>query len=75
MTVLDTNIVIYFLEGRLQEPLPGGRLAISVITESIGADCVNPIGASQTAKDRMHNTYSSFGALGTRPMIPWSGHE
>lgn len=31
--VLDTNIVIYFLEGRLVEPLPSGQLDVSVITE------------------------------------------
>ncbi|MBL8887298.1 MAG: type II toxin-antitoxin system VapC family toxin [Phycisphaerales bacterium] len=31
--LLDTNIVLYFLSGRLAEPLPVGPLAISVITE------------------------------------------
>lgn len=31
--VLDTNIVLYFLGGRLTEPLPAGAHAISVITE------------------------------------------
>jgi len=31
--VLDTNIIVYFLEGRLANPLPTGRLAVSVITE------------------------------------------
>lgn len=31
--VLDTNIVLYLLGGRLSAPLPGGVYAISVITE------------------------------------------
>lgn len=31
--LLDTNIVLYFLGGRLAEPLPMGELGISVITE------------------------------------------
>ncbi len=33
MTVLDTNILIYLLEGRLAEPLPREGLCVSVITE------------------------------------------
>lgn len=33
MTVLDTNIVIYLLEGRLAEPIAEKRSAVSVITE------------------------------------------
>lgn len=31
--VLDTNIALYFLGGRLDEPLPSGPYAISIITE------------------------------------------
>ena len=31
--VLDTNIVLYVLSGRLAEPLPAGKYTISVITE------------------------------------------
>lgn len=31
--VLDTNIILYFLGGRLAEPLPVGPYAISVISE------------------------------------------
>lgn len=31
--VLDTNIVLYFLGGRLSEPLPAGPYTISVISE------------------------------------------
>jgi predicted nucleic acid-binding protein len=31
--VLDTNIVLYMLGGRLAQPLPAGAYAISVITE------------------------------------------
>lgn len=31
--VLDTNIVLYFLSGRLAVPLPVGKYTISVITE------------------------------------------
>ena len=31
--VLDTNVVIYELEGRLTQPLPAGPYAVSVITE------------------------------------------
>lgn len=31
--VLDTNIVIYFLEGRLQEPLEPPGLCVSVMSE------------------------------------------
>ncbi|MBX3331083.1 MAG: type II toxin-antitoxin system VapC family toxin [Nitrospira sp.] len=31
--VLDTNIVLYFLGGRLSEPLPAGPSIISVISE------------------------------------------
>lgn len=33
MTVLDTNIVLYLLGGRLAQPLPAGAYAMSVITE------------------------------------------
>lgn len=31
--LIDTNIVLYHLGGRLAEPIPGGEHAISVITE------------------------------------------
>ena len=31
--VLDTNIILYFLGGRLAEPFPTGAYAISVISE------------------------------------------
>ena len=31
--VLDTNVILYFLGGRLSEPLPAGSYAISVISE------------------------------------------
>lgn len=31
--VLDTNIILYFLGGRLAEPFPSGAYAISVISE------------------------------------------
>jgi hypothetical protein len=31
--VLDTNIILYFLAGRLAEPLPSGSYALSVMTE------------------------------------------
>lgn len=31
--VLDTNIVIYFLDGKLLNPLPTGDILVSVITE------------------------------------------
>lgn len=31
--VLDTNIILYLLGGRLAEPLPAGSYAISVISE------------------------------------------
>lgn len=31
--VLDTNVILYFLGGRLAEPLPAGPYAISVISE------------------------------------------
>jgi predicted nucleic acid-binding protein len=31
--VLDTNIVLYFLGGRLEHPLPDGSYAVSVISE------------------------------------------
>jgi predicted nucleic acid-binding protein len=31
--VLDTNIILYFLGGRLAEPFPAGAFAISVISE------------------------------------------
>lgn len=31
--LLDTNTAIYFLAGRLSEPLPEGERLISVITE------------------------------------------
>lgn len=31
--VLDTNIILYFLGGRLAEPLPAGPYTISVISE------------------------------------------
>ena len=31
--VLDTNTVLYFLAGRLREPLPQAQTYISVITE------------------------------------------
>ncbi len=31
--VLDTNIVLYYLGGRLAEPLPSGQYFVSVITE------------------------------------------
>lgn len=33
MKVLDTNIVIYLLEGRLAEPIGDNDLSISIITE------------------------------------------
>lgn len=31
--VLDTNIILYFLGGRLADPFPAGTYAISVISE------------------------------------------
>lgn len=31
--VLDTNVILYFLGGRLPEPLPAGPCTISVISE------------------------------------------
>ncbi|MEY3759783.1 MAG: hypothetical protein RIR39_1274 [Pseudomonadota bacterium] len=31
--ILDTNVVLYFLAGRLREPLPQANIYISVITE------------------------------------------
>ena len=33
IAVLDTNIVLYLLGGRLAQPLPAGEYAVSVITE------------------------------------------
>lgn len=33
LTVLDTNVVIYFLEGRLAAALPDGGLQVSIISE------------------------------------------
>ncbi|MCC5615081.1 type II toxin-antitoxin system VapC family toxin [Nostoc sp. CHAB 5836] len=33
LILLDTNIVLYFLGGRLVKPLPSGQYFISVITE------------------------------------------
>ncbi len=31
--VLDTNIILYFLGGRLENALPEGQYAVSVISE------------------------------------------
>jgi len=31
--LLDTNVVLYFLGGRLTNPLPSGQYFVSVITE------------------------------------------
>jgi len=36
--VLDTNIVLYFLAGRLLEPLPIAQFYVSVINQSCKAD-------------------------------------
>lgn len=33
LIVLDTNVVLYFLGGRLTNPLPSGQYFVSVITE------------------------------------------
>ncbi len=33
LILLDTNIVLYFLGGRLADPLPAGQYFVSVITE------------------------------------------
>jgi predicted nucleic acid-binding protein len=33
LIVLDTNIVLYFLGGKLVKPLPSGKYSISIITE------------------------------------------
>ncbi len=33
LILLDTNVVLYFLGGRLANPLPPGRYFVSVITE------------------------------------------
>ncbi|MFE1747110.1 type II toxin-antitoxin system VapC family toxin [Coleofasciculus sp. H7-2] len=33
LILLDTNIVLYYLGGRLTDPLPSGKYFISVITE------------------------------------------
>ena len=33
LILLDTNIVLYFLGGRLTNPLPSGKYFVSVITE------------------------------------------
>nr|WP_211173103.1 type II toxin-antitoxin system VapC family toxin [Brasilonema bromeliae] len=33
LILLDTNIVLYFLGGRLVKPLPSGKYFVSVITE------------------------------------------
>ena len=30
--LLDTNVALYFLGGRLAEPLPDGNICVSVIT-------------------------------------------
>ena len=31
--LLDTNVALYLLGGRLAEPLPGGNYGVSVVTE------------------------------------------
>jgi predicted nucleic acid-binding protein len=33
LILLDTNVVLYFLGGRLTNPLPSGQYFVSVITE------------------------------------------
>jgi len=33
LILLDTNVVLYFLGGRLSKPLPSGKYLVSVITE------------------------------------------
>lgn len=33
LILIDTNVVLYFLGGRLVNPLPSGQYFISVITE------------------------------------------
>jgi predicted nucleic acid-binding protein len=33
LILLDTNVVLYFLGGRLANPLPSGEYFVSVITE------------------------------------------
>lgn len=33
LILLDTNVVLYFLGGRLMNPLPSGQYFVSVITE------------------------------------------
>lgn len=33
LILLDTNIVLYFLGGKLANPLPSGQYFVSVITE------------------------------------------
>jgi predicted nucleic acid-binding protein len=33
LTVLDTNIVIYLLEGRLAQPITDSQVSVSIITE------------------------------------------
>lgn len=39
MTVLDTNIVLYLLAGKLAQPLPPGADGVSVITEMEVLSC------------------------------------
>lgn len=49
--VLDTNVVLYFLGGRLVAPLPAGKYFVSVITE-IESLSYSPISASEEAQIR-----------------------
>ncbi len=49
--MLDTNVVLYFLGGRLVAPLPAGKYFVSVITE-IESLSYSPISASEEAQIR-----------------------
>ncbi|HRR87668.1 MAG TPA: type II toxin-antitoxin system VapC family toxin [Phycisphaerae bacterium] len=66
MTVLDTNILIYLLEGRLQDELPGSGLCLSVITE---IELLSYSRLTEDQKARIQDMVTRLTVIGLTPQV------
>ena len=66
MTVLDTNILIYLLEGRLQGELPTSGLCVSVITE---IELLSYDQLTETQEVRIRDLIARLTVIGLTPQV------
>jgi predicted nucleic acid-binding protein len=66
VTVLDTNILIYLLEGRLQGELPTSGLCVSVITE---IELLSYNRLSEAQEVRIRDMIARLTVIGLTPQV------